>query len=149
MCLNHILRHKLLNLRQRECFFQFKNTDSCPQQRLHCTEAAKLFSDVVAKCPDIGSLRAGHIYGKCAFLRYKIYQLQCIDRNRPCLALDRLSLSCKLIELLSIHLQCRIHRRNLKLIPGKATKNLLQSFPRHPGAVRCLQNLPRHVLCIR
>ena len=72
-------------------------------------------------------------------------RLYLIKAHRTCLSLYGFALSCQLIKLLSIHLQGGIHRRNLHLLPYKASQHFFYFFlcDRH---LPFLQDCPRHVL---
>ena len=100
----------------------------------------------MAQGADIGSLTAGHSY----FHQWKMkfQRLNLIEAHRPGFSLNCFALSCQLVKFLSIYLQSRIHRRNLKLLPYKAFQYLSHFLLGHIHRL-LFQNCSRHILGIR
>ena len=68
--------------------------------------------------PDVGSLTAGD--RKTNKRKFHLQDLYFIEADRTRLTFHGLAFSCKLIQLLTIYLKSRIHRRNLLLLSQKA-----------------------------
>ena len=100
-----------------QTFFYSKAFHLCSDKSLHHGSAAQLFSDIPAETSYISTLGTTHV--KCYPRKICRKYLNTVYRNRSWLPFYDLPGSCKLIKLLAIYLDGRIHRWDLHVIPDK------------------------------
>ena len=99
----------------------------------------------MAESTDIGSFRTAH--PDCDLRQLFLKNLDLMDGNGSCCPLHFFSFPRQLIQLLSIHLQGRIHGWNLQLIPLKRENDLSDLFLCHSDRM-LFQYRSCQVLCI-
>ena len=99
----------------------------------------------MAQSPDISSLAACN--RKTYHRKIHLKDLYLIKADRAGFSLDGLAFSCEFVQLLSIYLECGVHRRNLLLLSKETLNHSFYFFFRNSDRL-FIQNRSCHILCI-
>ena len=122
---------ELCHLLKRIALFQCETMRHRPAERRHHSAAAQRPADIRQQGTDIRSLAAGHRQHRRLLFLVPFFQGDVIHLHRPRRAVDHDTLSCQLIEPLSLDGDRRIHGRDLLDLSQKPGNYFVQHFLCH------------------